>query len=416
MTLPGSRAIVLDRPVKKDRPALAVMNFSRSNDSQALCFLARGLCVDINAHLARLSHLFTIARPSADAASLLEEPSKIAARLGVRYLVYGQLFATDSRCRITLSLVDAEQGEELWAEQLDHALDGLLLLQQELIHSLVAAIDDALTRAEIDRAIRLPSQHLGAWEYYHRGMWHVDRPTASDIAQAIENFQQAIQLDPGLCRAYAGLSIIYTNRVFINVGGDTRQDMAIAKDMALMALSHDARDALANWAWGKVLYLAGDLAQSVRVFGKVVADYPNYAHAHLAKAVVEAHSDNGMQALQDLAAGEQLSPCDPLQFAQDTMRAIALAQLRDFSAAADWALRAIAAPNAYFMTYAVAAACTWLDGRESQSRGLAKQILLEQPHFTVSDYRHSFPCRDEASRVVFVEAMASSGLPMSKAS
>lgn len=394
-----------------DRPALAVLNFSLGKQSESAQFLARGLCVDITAHLARLSHLFTIARPSADCVNTSDDPAVIAQRLGVRYLIYGQVFADAKRCRITISLVDAHNTQEVWAEQLDHPLDGLLLLQQDLIHSLVAAIDDALMRAEIDRAIRLPTEHLGAWEYYHRGMWYIDRTSPSEILQALENFKKAVQLDPGLCRAYAGISIIYTSRIFINLDGKTQEDMAIARDMALLALSHDAHDALANWAWGKVLYLAGDLSQSAQVFSRVVAAFPNYAHAHLAKAVVEAHSQNSTQALQDLAIGERLSPCDPLQFAQDSMRAIAYVQQQDYTKATQWALRASAAPNAFFMTHAVAAACTWLEGKETQSREISQRILLEAPDFSVGAYQRSFPCQNEVSRADFMAAMHNAGLP-----
>ncbi|RBP51041.1 TolB-like protein [Arenicella xantha] len=399
-------------PALPNKPSIAVLDFDCVAADQFSTLFARGLCIDINAQLSRQSHIFTIARASAARLNPnLMRPEDIGRILGVRYLVYGHVLHTGSQFRITLSITDATQDCEIWSEQFDCSADGLLMLQLEIILAIASAIDRAVETCEIERAFLLPTEDLNAWEAYHRGLWHIDKPTPKDIAIAQAHFQYAIKLDPRLCRAYAGLSIIHTNKVFINVDGNTTEDMSQASDYAKRAIEHGDRDALAHWSWGKVLFLAGEHQQSLQVYRNVVSLSPSYAHAYVAIAAVCAHHDKNTEALTHIAQGERLSPCDPLQFAQDSMRAVALANLQHYQQAADSAVNAVAAPNAYFMTYAVAAACLYLSQDIQSAKAMADKALQCQPDFSVSAYQRCFPASDESSRSDFIEAMIASGLP-----
>lgn len=399
----------LDYP---DKPSVAVMDFAVTGGGERERNFAQGLSVDINANLTRLPQLFTVARASAALVSAAGVAPRVASRcLGVRYLVYGQLAIQSRRMKLTVTIVCGETGAELWSEQYARAVDDIARVQTEIVNAIVAVVNAVVSTAEIERAFSIPSEDLSAWESYHRGLWHIDRPTQEDVLQALQHFQQAVALDPRLCRAYAGLSIIHSSRVFVCVDDEFDEAMRLAADFAQTAIGLSHRDALAHWAWGKVQYLDGQHAQARAVYEHVAQLSPSYAHAYLANAVVCAHDGGNAEALALLNVGERLSPCDPLQFAQDSMRAIALSQLGDYEQAAHWSMKALAAPNAYFMTFAVAVGCQQLCGDSTQAQQLAGQLMSLQPGFTVSAYQRSFPCADEQSRAPFIAALHTVGLP-----
>jgi adenylate cyclase len=74
-------------------------------------------------------------------------------------------------------------------------------VQDEITATIVGAIEPELGKAERERAKR--PNDLRAWDFYQRGLWHTYKRTREDLANAQHMFQRAIEIDPGLARAYA---------------------------------------------------------------------------------------------------------------------------------------------------------------------------------------------------------------------
>src|SRR5262249_28527397 len=134
---------------------------------------------------------------------------QIANELRVRYILEGSVRRGADRLRITAQLVDAETGSHLWANRYDRSLQDLFDLQDEIALAVTKAISPAVAEAEQRRAMRKPPENLGAWEAYHRGLWHALKYSADDIAPARELFNRAIQLDPTLASAHIELARLY---------------------------------------------------------------------------------------------------------------------------------------------------------------------------------------------------------------
>ena len=108
---------------------------------------------------------------------------EVGERLGVRYLVYGNLQQIAKRVRVTLSIVDASHDAEIWSEHFDHSLDDLFLAQEEMTNVIVNATDSAIEQAEIERSFLIPTEDLSAWENYHRGLRYFDQTNDVERAQ-----------------------------------------------------------------------------------------------------------------------------------------------------------------------------------------------------------------------------------------
>ena len=112
---------------------MAVLDFDVIGSHPEGEVLARGLTVDLNSRLARLPNFFVIARASAASFNGRElPPQEIALQLGVRYLIFGSTQRSDRRVRVTVTLIDAVNDNEVWSEHYDRQLDDLFDVQDDV--------------------------------------------------------------------------------------------------------------------------------------------------------------------------------------------------------------------------------------------------------------------------------------------
>src|SRR5262249_9639799 len=134
-------------------------------------YFADGMVEDIISGLSRIGWLFVIARNSSFTyKGKTIDVKQVGRELGVRYVLEGSVRKAGSRVRITGQLIDAITGGHIWADRFDGALEDVFDLQDRVTASVVGAIEPRLQRAEIERAGRKPTESLGAYDYFLRGM------------------------------------------------------------------------------------------------------------------------------------------------------------------------------------------------------------------------------------------------------
>src|SRR5690349_4190964 len=101
----------------ESKPSIAVLPFANTSSDPEQQYFSDGLTEDIITALSRVSGLWVIARASTftykDQAI---DVKKIAADLGVRYVMEGSVRRAGARLRVTAQLVDATTGHHVWAE------------------------------------------------------------------------------------------------------------------------------------------------------------------------------------------------------------------------------------------------------------------------------------------------------------
>ena len=96
-------------------------------------------------------------------------------------------------------------------------------------------------------------------------------------------------------------------------------------------------------------------------------------------------------------ARAHLSPFDPLLFAMMATRAIALMRLGQHDEAADWALKAIARPNAHVHIQGIAALCLAVAGRLDEARAVVASVRQRAPGYGVEQLFTAFRFADDAA-------------------
>jgi class 3 adenylate cyclase/TolB-like protein len=194
-----------DRPSPADdagRPSIAVLPFASLDPEEA--YFADGLSGDLITDLARIAGLLVVGRSAVAAYedSALDR-GELARRLGVRYLVEGDVRRVADRLRVNVQLTDTQTGDHLWAERFERGTADVFAVQDEIRRRIVEALSVRLSPAEAARLSRLPTTDLEAYDVYLRAGQAARAGTAAGLQQALALYERAEVLDPGFAEAFS---------------------------------------------------------------------------------------------------------------------------------------------------------------------------------------------------------------------
>lgn len=137
-----------DVPVKEsgalvlpDKPSIAVLAFDNMSGDPEQEFLSDGITDEIINSLSRNRVFFVIARNSSFTyKGQAVDLTRVSRELGVRYVLEGSVRKAGNRVRITAQLVDALDGNQIWADKFDGDLTGLFAVQDEIAQNIVSTV------------------------------------------------------------------------------------------------------------------------------------------------------------------------------------------------------------------------------------------------------------------------------------
>ena len=397
-----------------DKPSIAVMNFTPLNKSEKGALFGKILTMEINSHLARLPHFFVVASASSLRLEIFNlPPQKVSQQLGVRYLVSGHIVHYKKRIRVTVSLVDAVQNCEVWAQQYEQSQDDIFLIQNEISNRIIAMLDVSIEQSEIDRAFLIPSEDLSAWENYHRGFWYLGLTTPHDIKRAEHYFKQAISLDPRFSRAYAGLSFLETSKILLDVNQKNDQiylDKAL--DHAHYCLAIESKEAMGYLSLGRAFMIAKHYPAALKIAKAGIRVNHNYVYCQQLKAKIEALSSLDAVAKQSVITSHRLSPYDPHQFCLQSMYAISLIHQGKYETATHWSSRAAHDHKAFHITHIIAAFCHEIAGDSKKAQQFMKKALSTHPNYSIKRYQKLIAHTNGTTNRRIIDALLKTGLPM----
>ncbi len=160
----------------------------------------------------------------------------------VEGIVTGKLLQQGDALVVTVDLVDARDGRQIWGEQYDRTTADLLRLQSDISKEISENLRIQLTGQEQKLVGRQYTENTEAYQLFLKGQYYVFTRGVDGTNKAIEFYQQAIQKDPNYALAYDGLSNAYA---FLGITGallggfPPHQVMPKAKEAALKAMELD---------------------------------------------------------------------------------------------------------------------------------------------------------------------------------
>jgi len=294
-----------------DKPSIAVLPFQNMSGDPEQEYFADGMVEEIITALSRFKSLFVIARNSSFAyKGKSSDIRQVGRELGVRYILEGSVRKAGGRVRITGQLIDSSTGAHIWADRYDGDFSEIFELQDRVTTDVVGAIAPKLEQAEIERTGRKPTESLGAYDCYLRGMASFYSGKLGHIREARQFCYQAIGLDPGFAGAYAMAA--FCDALLIG-RGDKLQNEEVSESLRLaqQAVQLDRNDpaVLSRVAWAEALVLRDLDAASGHVELALTLN-PNLAMAWAISGWIQIWSGNPELGIEHLSKGMRLSPLD----------------------------------------------------------------------------------------------------------
>ena len=230
------------------KPSVAVLPFGSHSGDEATARLANGLTEDIITDLARFPEFQVIARNSTEQyRDKPTSPSEVGKTLDAAFVVEGSIQREADRVRITAQLVDAKTGKNLWSERWDRLAKDLFAIQSEISEQLSNRLGGGaglIQEAGRFTAHRRPPENLNAYELYLLGTERLERVTQPDVEEALRLLTRAVELDPGLARAWVELH--HTHGLLAGFGVEPDKNQRLSAEAAQRAVELDPRDAEAH--------------------------------------------------------------------------------------------------------------------------------------------------------------------------
>jgi TolB-like protein len=396
-----------------DRPSIAVLPFTNMSGDAEQEYFADGVVEEIITALSRFSGLFVIARNSSFAyKGRAVDVKQVGRELGVRYVLEGSVRKAAQRVRIAGQLIDAANGAHLWADRFDGALEDIFDLQDQVTASVVSAIAPKLEQAEIDRANRKPTESLGAYDYFLRGLEQAYQQSQETVSEALQLFSRAIELDPNFAAAHAMAAYCYVLRKANGWMVDRAREIAQTTRLARKAVQLGKDDTIALSRAGHALaYVAQDLEAGAIFIDRALAINPNLATAWLASGWLRVWIGEPDLAVEHFARFKRMSPLDPRMPIAQSGSAFAHFFRGRHTEAASQAEQALwESPNLH-QALRIAAAANALAGRLERAQKMLAHLRQIDPALRVSNLKDLTPLRRPEDVAKYAEGMRKAGLP-----
>jgi TolB-like protein/lipoprotein NlpI len=262
--------------------SIAVLPFENRSGNAETDYLSDGLTDSLVFRFSQLPNIKV--SPTSSVIQYKGKPidvAQIAKDLGVDAVLSGRVLQLGDNLTISVELVDARTKSLVWKEQYDRKMADLLATQREIATTLTQKMQLKLAGDERGITKKYTSSNE-AYQLYMKGRYHWSRRTKDDLLKAIDNYKEAIALDPNFALAYAATAEVY-NSMGKNPDAPPKDCIPLAKQAATHALEIDPMLPQAHSALADSLALYDwDWVESERHFKKALELDPNISYTYVA--------------------------------------------------------------------------------------------------------------------------------------
>jgi serine/threonine-protein kinase len=270
-----------DSPSAASAKSIAVLPFVNLSADKNDEYLSDGMTEELINVLAKVPGLRVPGRTSCFAFKGKNEEGifrEVGERLHVGTVLEGSVRKADNKLRITAQLINVADGYHLWSDTYDGDMKDILAMQSDVAQRVVRALQLQLGVEEERALAKKPTENAEAYRLYLLGRYHFAKFTRVGWTNAINYFEQALQVDPAYALAYCGLADTYGW-----CGGQVlpgREAWAREKELALKALALDPKLAEAHLSLAVGHFSALELDASEKELQRAVELNPNLALAY----------------------------------------------------------------------------------------------------------------------------------------
>jgi len=375
---PAEPEIVQTVPEEKAK-SIAVLPFVNMSSDSEQEYFSDGISEEILNALARVKELKVAGRTSSFAfKGQSQDLRQIGETLGVEHILEGSVRKSGATVRITAQLIQVDDGFHLWSDTYDRELTDVFAIQDEIATAILEQLKAHLLDGESPAVITTARTDTEVYDLYLLARQRIYERKRLSIESAVEMLDKAIVKDPGYAPAYAQRGIAALLLSDRNYGEMTIAQAGIEGRLYLdKALQLDPNLAEA-WA-GIGLYHAnnpGEHREGIETLNKALAINPNLIDASNWLQVIYSETGDNERALAILEEMVERDPLYPPGFG-NAINAYNLFGMQDKS----WALLDRIRPFLPNDPQVLQSeANTWLSlGRNAKALPLLESALVTQP-------------------------------------
>jgi TolB-like protein len=289
--LTGTTAIVAPGAMQRASLAVLPLRIVDSPDAEA-AHLGVGIADAIVTRLANVQSIRV--RPTSAIASLegrAIDPVAVAQQLQVDHVLTGTMRRDSDAYRFNLQLIRAADAVLVWGRQIDVGQRALFTIEDQVTTEVVAALQLEMSSSERARLARSSAQNPVAYDEYLQGRALLANYSDSNLREAMNHFDRALEIEPNYGLAHAGLAMAAgTFSVRFAYEQQAADWGRRAEQYAARAMKEDANLAEAHLALASAagtIYRDFDWSTVIREAQRALALNPNLDEAHslLARAL-----------------------------------------------------------------------------------------------------------------------------------
>jgi len=294
-------------------PSIAVLPFRGYGDEGAAEF-ADAISDGLTSALSITSEMFVVSR-----ASVLRfrnsavSPEKIAAELGVRFLLEGNVTRFGDTVSVHTSLIDTRKGGSTQSMgDYERPVAGFAALQRQITQEVVTNLQVRLTEGESERMfLAHGTENYKAWLLASQGHKQLRYLEADSNLAARHHFEAALALDPDYTRALTGLAWTYLYEAQSGQLKSPEAAVRKAGELARRALAQDDKRAGTYSLIGTVALFSGRFDLARKTGARAVELEYNDSDAAALLALTLTYTGEPRRAIGLIRRAIQLRPYPP---------------------------------------------------------------------------------------------------------
>jgi adenylate cyclase len=305
-------ASTMQPPRLPDKPSIAVLPFSNLSNDPEQGYFSDGITESIINGLARFREILVIGVKSIlivrDKTNDLREIGRI---LGVAHIAEGSVQKVGNRIRVTMQLIDATNGQRVWAENYDRDFGDIFAVQDEITNVLVSTLAGQIEYLELQRVVSNDTNEVGAYDCLLKGRRGLNLYTRNGAIEARLQFKRALDFNPDYAAAFAGLAFSYIQEYESSWSNNYEETLDQIEKYAQKAIVIDNTDSQALYAISAVSYYRGQFEMAKAYVEKALELNPNDYHNMCNKGYFLAFSDQTSESIACSIEAMRLNPLTP---------------------------------------------------------------------------------------------------------
>lgn len=282
------------------------------SESSATNSVGSGMADALSGKLGAVSSVFVLSSGAGrEIAKNENEINSSARRLGADYVLRGSLQTAGTKTLLKAELINAENGQNVFAEQFTANAGDLLTLQNLAAERVLSALAITPTREERSLLNKRHTENPLAYELYLVGRFQIANRSPENLRRAIQIFNQAAERDPNFALPYVGIADCYSLLALYDIPPPPNA-YKIAEENALRALALDEDLSEAHASLGYIRFNAErNFEAAEKEFRRAIRLNPSYAATHHWFALALSGSARHDEALAEIKTAQRLDPTAP---------------------------------------------------------------------------------------------------------